>query len=225
MYIVLQHTLHRIMKTSDPIRLMRQSAQRHAFDDGIAEILAGVLLVAGALLALHPRGAVLVLGVAALLNWALPRLRDRITTPRVGFAKLPQRPFRTLVGILIFGILSGCAVLVLRVVTGGNAGPFGEYRWIPFFVGLFLSGGFLHLARSTRSKRFYVYLAASIGGALGFTLTMPSGERLQAYAELTSLLWLLSVLLVVTGSSVLVRFIRHHPVLPSDGQGSSPHGQ
>lgn len=225
MYIALQYTLHRIMKKSDPIRLMQQAALRHAVDDGISEILVGILLAAGALLVLHPRGAVLVLGVAAGLKWLLPRLRDRITTPRVGSATLPQQPFKLLAGIFIYGVLSGFVVLGLRAATGGHTGPFGQYRWLPFFVALFLSGGFLYFARTTNLKRFYVYLAVTVGGGLAFTLTMPSGERLQAYGELITLLWLLSALFVVTGSAVLARFILHNPVVPSEGQGSDPHEQ
>lgn len=212
------------MKARNPMRLIQRAAQQHAFDDGITEILIGVLVAAAALLILRPGGLIFMLGIAVLLNWALPRLRDRITTPRIGSAVLPQRPIRTIVGIFMSGVLSGCAVMALRMVTGGNSGPLGEYRWLPLFAGLFLSAGFLYLARSTRLKRFYIYLAASTGGGIVFALTMPSGDRLLAYGELTTLLWLLSALFVVTGSIVLVRFIRRNPLFPSETQGSSTDG-
>ncbi len=209
------------MAQTDPLMSIHEAAYRHAFEDGITEILAGILLAAGALLTLRSGGGVVILAVALGLMWALPRLRDRVTTPRTGSASLPMWPGRTIWGILVYGILAALAVLALRTATVGYGAPLGEYRWLPLFTGLFLSGGFVFAARKTRLKRFYFYILAAVGGGLLLAVTMNSGTRLEAYWRLTALLWGLSGLLLLIGTVTLVRFIRRNAIVAGEIQGGS----
>jgi len=204
---------------------MAKAARKHPFEDGIAEILIGVLLATGALTLLSRWGFMMLLAAMGL-NWALPKLRDRWVTPRAGSASLPQdKPGRVLAGMFGYGLAVGGAVLVLHLLTRGFGAPLGGYRWLPLFVGLFLAGGFLYVWRTAGLKRFGVYLAASVGGGLLLTLAMQDGLRETAYGEVRKLLWLLAALFLVTGAVTLAGFIRRNPVIGETGEGSAVHGQ
>ena len=217
-YIALQYSLRGGLKPTDPIQSIQRAAHRHTFRDGITEILVGILLAAGALTILR-KPVIVILAIALTLKWTLPRLRSRFVTPRVGSAVLPERPGRTIVGVFIYGILAGAAVFMARLATAGSGAPLGAYRWLPLFVGLFLSGGFLYVAGKTRLRRFLLCLAASIGAGLVLALTIRTGARQEAYASLVTLLWGLSALLLLTGAGTLIRFIRRNPVVMVEDHG------
>ncbi len=202
------------MKPTDPIKSMQMAAYRYAYDDGIVEILIAVLLAAGA--AMMMRFAGIVLWMAIGLTWVLPRLRDRITTPRAGYAVLPQRLVRDLLGVALFGLVAGAVVASLRWLTQDHGAPLGEYRWIPLFAGLLLSGGFLYVFQTARLKRFLLYLAVSIGGGLWFALTPETGIRQAAYASLRQLVWVLSAVVACGGLISLMLFLRRNPVRTGD---------
>lgn len=194
----------------DLLQPMRQAAYRHAYEDGIAEILVGVLLAVTALASFH---SVWVLATALVLKRVLERIRDRVITPRTGSATLPERPARQLLGMAAYGVLAGILVAIVRLATADSGAPLGGYRWIPLFMGLFLSGGFLYVTSRAGLKRFYIYLAASVLGGLAMTLSMAGSTRQEAFNALSTLLWGLSALLITIGAVVFVTFLRHNPVL------------
>lgn len=209
----------------DPIESIQEAVHRHSFEDGINEILVGVLVAGGALTLGYRGGVFFVLALALLLKWALPRLRDRIAAPRVGMAELPAQPARQMTGIVVYCLLAGLVVVAAWLATGRSRSPLAEYRWVPLFTGLCLSGGFIYAAGRTRLKRFYIYLAATLAGGLLVTLTMSTGGRQEAFGALAQLLWMLSALLIVMGSVILIRFIRRNPVISSEADGSGAHGR
>ena len=207
------------------LRSFREAAHRNAFEDGVAEVLLGVLLATAAAVVLRRTG-ILILAVAAVLPWALQRLRNRITRPRVGEAELPREAFGSPKGILVYAILAAGVTLVafLLAVSFGGA-RFGGYRWVPLFAGLAVSGGFLAVASRTRLKRFYLYFAAAIGGGVFCALTASSGARQDGYEALRNLLWGLSALLLVVGTATLIGFIRRNPVFSGEAEGRGPNEQ
>jgi len=194
----------------DLLQPMRQAAYRHAYEDGITEILVGVLLAVAALASFK---SVWILAAVIVLKWVLERLRDRVTAPRIGSATLPERPGRLLLGMAVYGVGAGLAVLIAHLATANSGAPLGGYRWIPLFMGLFLSGGFLYVTSRAGLKRFYIYLAASVVGGLAMTLSVAGGTRQEAYDALSTLLWGLSALLVTFGAVAFIRFLRNNPVL------------
>ncbi|MBL8232606.1 MAG: hypothetical protein JNL98_29175 [Bryobacterales bacterium] len=212
------------MKYKAPIDAFAKAAQRHPFNDGIAEILVGLLLATAALVTLSKWGF-LVLFVALGLSRLLPRLRDHVATPRAGAATLPrENPWRFLLGIFAYGLLVGGILIALHWLTADRGSPLGEYRWLPLFVGLWLSGGFLHAVRTTGLKRFGVYLAASLGGGAYFTLAMNTGARAAAYGELRNFLGFLAAMVLIGGIGTLINFLRRNPVFVPGEHAEAGHG-
>lgn len=194
----------------DPLEPVRRAAYRHAYEDGITEILVGILLAVAALSTFR---GIWIIVAAIALKWVLERVRDRVTAPRVGSATLPEPKGRLLLGMAGYGILAGIVVVIAHVATAGSGAPLGGYRWIPLFMGLFLSGGFLYVIGRAGLKRFYIYLAASVAGGLAMTLSVAGGTRQEAYDALSTLFWGLSALLVTIGTAAFIRFLRNNPVL------------
>lgn len=212
------------MKYRAPIDAFAKAAQRHLLNDGIVEILIGLLLTTAALVTLS-RWGFLVLFVALGLSRLLPRLRDHVATPRVGAATLPrENPWHFLFGIFAYGLLVGGLVFVLQWFTADLGSPLGGYRWLPLFVGLWLSGGFLHAVRTTGLKRFGVYLAASLGGGAYFTLAMNTGARAAAYGEVRHFLGFLAAVVLIGGIVALITFLRRNPVFVPGEEAEAGHG-
>jgi hypothetical protein len=101
------------------------SAQRHWMEDGLSEIMVGLLFVmmGGGLLVrvALPRWLTLDLLTSALtaagalgLSWGFKRLKQRITFPRSGYVALPEPTrMRTLFMFVMFGLGGGASALVL----------------------------------------------------------------------------------------------------------------
>lgn len=190
-------------------------AHRHEYADGIREVWVGLLLAVGALGVGGRYIGALVPLAALVLAASLPKVRDRFTTPRAGYAELPFSGTRLLGGITVYVTAAAVLVIVVMALAGDLATPARRYRWIPALVGVALAGGFIHAASVSRFRRFRVYAWASVLAGMSLTLTA-TGGRAEAYSRLAELLGGLSVLLVVTGAAIFIGFLRRHRVHAGD---------
>ena len=199
---------------------IERNAYRYAYGDGIKEILCGLLLAAASVTVRTPVGGLVALALGILFIRILPRLRDRFTAPRAGYAEVERPSARLLGGIAAWMVLIGAIVAAVSALTSDHGSP---YRWIPAFVGTVIAGGFIFAARRSGLTRFYFYVAAAIGGGVTLSVLRPAENRLEGYSRLYLLMAGLAVILLAGGTTVFLRFLRRHPVHPaqvevSDGQ-------
>lgn len=200
------------MNASDAIRNMERRVHSHAYEDGIAEMLLGALLALAAAIIAGGRTFLLPLALFALVP-TLRRLRDRYSTPRIGFAEpTPQPPVRFVAGLAAYGVFSICVSAALMMAAGDLFDAQRWYRWIPAFAGLMVAGGFLHASSTSGLRRFAVYATVAIAGGVVLALGTEDVSRANGYAQLRLLLSALAVVVFGTGSAVFVRFLRRHPV-------------
>lgn len=205
------------MHTTDPLRPLRQRALRHALEDGTADLVvaAFAVIVGGAT---QNRSLIALATVyLAILALASRFLRQQVADRRIGYAELPQDPPKAL---LLTTMAAGVLTLgIVALITFFN-GPIWNLEhwpdWTPLVAGSIMAAGFLVTACRAVLPRYYVYAAASAGGAVFFWLYR-FGPRINPSDRLTLLFFALAGLLLASGIAVLVRFVRTRPVLPAEG--------
>ena len=203
------------MPQSVDVGALRQQAQRSMVQDGITEIMLGILLTLFGLLFLsrQPTASLAVLLLFALQP-AARRLRERHVYPRTGYAKLAQtkdqNPKGILIAALVFlGILLGSMGL-MGWVMGWDAG-FGLWfsHVFPSFTGVMMAVGPWTAARQYGLKRAYLFAVLfAVGGIALPVAGWATGYRAVALETLT-----LGLLALVYGIVTFVRFVRTVPVV------------
>ena len=184
------------------------------YDDGLTEMAAGSIFAVLGLLflveALAPRGSlptnfsaigvvVLVAGGMWVINWAVKRLKARITYPRTGFVQY-RRPPRSSQRRLLVGVL-GFAVSALVAFTLVNTTP-ASLAWIPALQGVCIGCLILYMGYQVRVSRFYALAVAS--SLLGTGASVAGvGETLGNGAYFLSM----GLLFVASGGVTLRRYL------------------
>lgn len=208
------------MSPADPLFAFRRRANRHALEDGVADLFAGVYaLTAGGA---TQRTTYLVLSVVYLgvfaNGWKF--LHARMSEGRTGYAEpIDQPQLAVLTGILASAVLS-LAVVAAVTLSQGRLWALSHWpTWAPVVAGGVLAAGFAYTAVRSGLWRWGLYALASLAGGVAFWL-LPFGPRINPSDRLTLLLFSLGGLLLLVGVGVLVRFRRTHPIVAEEsGRG------
>ncbi len=199
--------------TRDLDRAGRRGLQ-YWYDDGLTEMAVGCLFAAIGLLflveALAPRASlpvnfsaigivVLVGGGMWIINWAVKRLKARITYPRTGFVQY-RRPPRTRQRRLLVMLL-GAAISALIVVILFATAP-ASLTWTLVIQGVAIGCFLLYLGYQAGINRFYALAMASL--LLGVAVTVAGlGDTLGNAAYFLSM----GLLFVLSGALSLRRYL------------------
>jgi hypothetical protein len=199
-----------MMSTQIDLQRVERQVFRDTVQDGLTELLAGIMLIAtGLFRRLNLDGGAGL--VTVFLLWPGYRvLKRRLTYPRTGYVELVQeRPWDLVRGMLVYSLLVFGMVVVALVLRGEFEDATDLYRWIPVLVGLLISGGFIYLGSKSGLARYYVLIALLMASGLLFSLlNIPSSQtRLSLY------LLTIGGLLLLVGVGILFRFVRQNPVL------------
>ncbi|MGD2247747.1 MAG: hypothetical protein PVF58_05025 [Candidatus Methanofastidiosia archaeon] len=148
------------MEKSNEINLekMEQKAYQESMQDGLTEVLLGILLVGmGALFNIKSFfPAFFAVFVIFVFPRILERLKRRYTYPRIGYAKLHEDPPKTIaVGIFSYMLIVVVVMVVVLFVIFSGISADLWYRWTPTFMGAMLTGALIYLAGKSGDSRNY----------------------------------------------------------------------
>jgi hypothetical protein len=201
--------------------------RRYADVDGLVQLMFAALFLAYSLfIAVYQRDwlpapalALLPL-LAPLLTVAMLKLKEQITYRRTGYADLPQPP-RFSRNLLLLGIglvlLAALAalwfVLALVVPTGNSAALTG---WLPLGLGMVAALVFAILGLAWQLRRFQLLAGVALG--LGGLLSWQARGQPGIGTGMVDVFFaLLGLILLLSGSWTLLRYLRRHPVLQEEG--------
>ena len=110
------------MNTESYLQDVRRSAERETYDDGLMEIVIGVLLFIAALATGRPAFIWTYLVALLVLGPGLTRLKARFTFPRIGYVQMPDGdPGRLRKGVVtwVLGVFFLSAVSLPTILLGG----------------------------------------------------------------------------------------------------------
>jgi hypothetical protein len=178
--------------------------------DGVTEILVGLVLLVTC--GTWRTGATGILAVFIILYMrrALEYIKERVTYPRVGYAKLPEEDsVETGKGILLF------MAAVLIVVGLGVVLFYGGltyqliYQWLPIVFGLMMLGAFTYMRGKTGDPIYLAYIAYSVLAGVAFSLINFN----DPLAGFTLYLVLLGATFILVGAVRMALFMRRYPVM------------
>jgi hypothetical protein len=211
-----------VMSSSVDLGELERKVYRDSLQDGIMEILAGLLLVVCGLVMTNPRLSGAFAGVYLLLLLSLRRLHDRMkrrfTYPRLGEVVLhEEEPKQLVVGILGFVLAAGVLVAVTLTLLG-RLTTAEWYRWLPAWMGLCFVGASWHLYCKSGQARYAVggFVALGAGVAIG-SLQLPGKMD-----NITLYLITLGVAVALIGVVRLLRFVRANPVVTQEAPNNGP---
>jgi hypothetical protein len=200
------------------LKELEQATFRVANQDGLTEILTGLMLLAVAFLLVNSISVVYVALLIVFQAAMMERFRERYTYPRIGRVKLredieqPYGPYWAVFGIIMLIALSS-VILSVRVE---NEMLHLIAAWAPLLMGIGLMQPFVFLAKRSGLKAYYGIggIAAVLGAVLVLVEFPLPVDRM--------VIFLLSVggLLCATGLASLLHFIRKYPVLNEEAVGS-----
>jgi hypothetical protein len=201
-----------ITEMSDKINLkeMEQRAYRLLNEDGLLELLMGVILFfASATFGGTSSFSIFLAFYVIFTRPMVEGFRKKYTYPRVGYLKFPEEDGKK-IGIGIFTFM-GAIMLVLVAFIYLIYGRFsGEllYKWIPLFIGLIFFGGLQYHYGKSGDKLALVYTAIAVGAGLVFSLQgfLEPLRNVQFYTLFLSLVFILAGILRFR------KFTQDHPI-------------
>lgn len=194
---------------------IEQRARVAAYQDGITELFAALVLLAIALAWVAEPGIVgIVAAFIVLYGWKIvERVKERVTYPRIGYSQeRPEEPRSVARGMLTF-IGGAFVVMILAIAIFGDLTEAAEWRRAaPLLSGLTLYGGFWYTGDRSGLVRYRVVAIYSVvtGVVLWAVGTGASYEGMVWH------LLGLVVLLAAIGTWGLLHFLRTHPVVDSE---------
>ena len=191
------------------IKEMERRAYQAMQRDGVTEILVGLVLLVTC--GTWRTGATGILAVFIILYMrrALEYIKERVTYPRVGYAKLPEEDsVETGKGILLF------MAAVLIVVGLGVVLFYGGltyqliYQWLPIVFGLMMLGAFTYMRDKTGDPIYLAYIAYSVLAGVAFSLHDFSDPK----AGFTLYIVFLGLSFILVGGARLALFMRQYPM-------------
>lgn len=191
---------------NNPVGL-EQRLYRFFEQDGLTEILSGIMLIS-CILIIGNRAFV---GLAALLvifgPVLLSKIRRRITYPRIGYMvprKKPDRRINRAGVVFMSAAITAWAALVL--LLGGYTNADVVYRWIPTLLALIITGMWLFLAGKTGQKRHYFFAGLMIAGAVAISL--PRFDN--AFANIRLFCLIAGCIFLISGIIRLIVFLKKY---------------
>ncbi len=206
-----------IMNEDTDLRKLEQLTFRVANQDGLTEILMGLMLMAIGLLLIRSIFVVYVSLLIVFQTIAIERFREKYTYPRIGRVKFKEEQetdYGPLWGVFALIIFVALASVIASIVIQNEIIEIVA-RWAPLIMSVGLLQPFSFLVQRTGLKRYYgveaiITLLSVVLVLLEFSL---ASERMVIY------------LLVVGGSLFLAGliglglFIRKYPVLDVEDVG------
>ncbi len=210
-----------------PLESAQKRTRRYWYEDGLAELAAGTVILLIALgnlaiaLLMPPElqgvfsaiGLPLILIGGAILSRALvQRLKERLTYPRTGYVSYPRpKPSRH---FLTAGMAIGIALIVS--VIGAWLSAARCERLIPALTGLFTALLILSVGMRMALTRFYLLAVWQFAAGL-------LGSRLNLAAPY-DLVWFFGAMgigLLFSGGFTLFRYLRANPLPPPGDEDAS----
>ncbi len=195
------------MITKIDIKQIEQKAYSGSTQDGLMEIMLGILLIVfGATF-----GSALYTFAFLISVFLFPRLmeviRKQFTYPRIGYAKLPvDDPKKTAKGIFVYTAV----VLVLMVICFlflGKAKDAATYKkWSPALMGVLLVGGFLYAHGKSGDFRYIIYIILSVAFGLLFSIM-----NFKSYDGLIANFFIMGSIFILAGVILFALFLHKHP--------------
>jgi hypothetical protein len=181
--------------------------------DGLLEIFMGVLLI---IFAVGTRQtAFTVFGVVfyIFLISGFERIRERLTYPRIGYAKLVEEDAKkTAGGIALYFVIVLAAMILILVLLAGRLDLDLMRQWSPALAGFLISGGMIYAASKSGAIRYYVFLALAVGLGIAASLL-----GLEDYLGLTLFLFSFGLVALLWGIAIYMRFTRRFPLPANEG--------
>jgi hypothetical protein len=204
----------------------QRRAWRYADVDGLVQLMFAALFLAYSLfIAVYQRDwlpapalALLPL-LAPLLTVAMLKLKEQITYRRTGYTDLPQPPrfSRNLlllgIGLLLAALAALWFVLALVASPGNSAALTG---WLPLGLGIAAALVFAILGLVWQLRRFQLLAGVALG--LGGLLSWQTRSQPGIDTGMVDVFFaLLGLILLLSGSWTLLRYLRRNPVLQEEG--------
>ncbi len=205
------------VKTQIDLKKLEQKSWSEMNQDGLIEILMGVLLILYAIGTRQP--AFVGIGVVfyIFLLTGLERIRERITYPRIGYAKLIEEDAKkTAGGIALYSIIVLAAMALILALLAGRLDLDLLRQWTPALAGFLISGGMIYAASKSGAIRYYVFLALAVGLGIGVSLL-----DLEDYLGLGLFFFSFGLTALLWGIAMHIRFTRRFP-LPETEENDAP---
>lgn len=189
------------------LKQIEQKAYRVSFQDGLVEIMLGILLIGlGATF-----GSVLYVFAIFIPIFLFPRfievIRKRYTYPRIGYAKLPMDdPKKTAKGIFGYTAVVLALMVVCFLLFGKVKDAAAYKKWSPALMGVLLVGGFLYAHGKSGSIRYIVFAVLVVVLGLLFSIM-----NFESYNGLIINFFVMGVIFIVTGFTLFILFLHKYP--------------
>jgi hypothetical protein len=224
------------MQTSTELNAIARKVQQAYYEDGLADIFMGVLLLGLAafitLLAYHIYFLVfMILALNPLFYIPLiERAKQRWVYPRAGYVKpkpLQETSTRGAVLVLFAIVLLVIIPAVTFFILSSYTGLFFWLVWMaPATLGLLISIGPFFIAYKYHIARYYLFavLPPPIGAIVPWlNLSFPSAYA-AFFTTLAIQFAIVALLALFSGIVLFLRFLRRYPVEPTDSaEGEKPH--
>jgi len=196
-----------IMKQEINLKDIEQKAYRVSFQDGLVEIMLGILLISlGATF-----GSVLYVFAILVPIFLFPRfievIRKRYTYPRIGYAKLPtDDPKKTAKGIFSYMAVVLALMVICFLLFGKVKDPAAYKKWSPALMGVWLVGGFLYAHGKSGNIRYIVFAVLAVVSGLLFSIM-----SFESYDGLIINFFVMGGIFIVTGSILFILFLHKYP--------------
>lgn len=205
------------MNSKLDLKEIQLRANYAAFQDGLMEITMGLfLLIFGGALATNIAIAVpFIVLVVFFANPLLERIKRRYIYPRAGYVKLPPDPQTTGKGIaiavllMVIGLLGAMGISIAFLGLDSGTNFFLTYI-VPPSTGFMLGIGPFWLGQTYGIRRGYFWAALFLLGGIA----MPVTGIASGYEAVGLLCILVGLVVLVTGSTMFLHFIRNNPAQP-----------
>jgi len=202
------------MSNNTDIQELEQETYRYSMQDGLAEILVGLILVAFAGLIEDYSWfySFLLLIVFMIPIWG--KLRRKLTYPRIGYVKVRQdEPSRSGMAVLLI-VMAILVVFPLTLFLIPSNNPIYDTLWkyFPVAFGVMMILPSFFLVEKTADHRYYALGLLTVTTGLIFILL--EFEPPSAGPVLYLLGWGVAIILV--GLATFIRFIRKYPIIEPD---------
>lgn len=190
---------------------MEQKAYSEFMQDGLTEILLGILLAGATAIFGKPS---LTAGFVVFYLLFVPRIYERLkrryTYPRIGYAKLHiDPPKKTAFGIFSYMLVVAVVMVVALLIIFGDLAYDLWYRWLPTFMGAMLTGAFTYVVGKSGNPHYYG--PGFFGLAVGVVFSVYGFE--SARAGIVVYLLFMGACFIGLGLTRFTYFLHTHPVL------------
>jgi len=195
------------MKQEINLKEIEQKAYRDSNQDGLMEIMIGILLTGlGATF-----GSILYVFAILIPIFLFPRfievIRKRYTYPRIGYVKLPtDDPKKTAKGIFGYTAVVFALMVICFLLLGKVKDAAAYKKWSPALMGVLLVGGFLYAHGKSGNIRYKVFAVLAVVSGLLFSIM-----SFESYDGLIINFFVMGGMFIVTGSILFTLFVHKYP--------------